>query len=457
MRWTRRDFIKAMMLTAGASSFGSVMMSDMDRVMASSLTPNSPDHRRRFIFCYFNGGWDILLGADPRDPSVFTDEARGNTLIQPAYDRLSAAYNTRGALGNGLLLDPDLGLALGPAALPVWRHRHRMCVARGVVMNTVTHQVGRRYLLTGRMPSGLQARGASVPTEIAAQLHTPDAPGEMPFVPNLAYDVETYNDRHPSQMSGLKISSVNDLLSALSRGEDGYDDVENRLINDYLQGGGSYGLDPARMPAALRRARSSQIQAEAVLAAQLDRRLSFPDGLNLNSPQAAGMLAVQAITEQICTCVSLNVTGGLDTHFAEWATDQPMRQESGFEVIASMLDDLGTTAFPDGSGDSWLDHTTVVAFSEFSRTPLINDRDGRDHHPVGSVMVWGAGVPGGTVIGGTTDVGMLPMNISLRTGQPSQVGVELRPEDILGTLMANAGLDGSILGRDVRYIQALSV
>lgn len=455
MRWTRRDFLRAMLLTSGAAAFGSVSMGQIGRALASTINPGAPDHRRRFIFCYFNGGWDVLLGADPRDPSVFTDENRGQTLIQPAYDRLPGAFAQAGADRNGYLLDPERGLAMGPAAEPVWRHRDSMCVLRGVAMNTVTHEVGRRYLLTGRMPSGLLARGSSVPTEIAAQLHGPDSPDHMPFIPNLAYSVESYNEHHPSSVSGLKISSVNDLLDTLRRPDLGFTPTEDRLIADYLNQPTSFGLPFERMPDALRRARNSQLQAEAVLAAQLDDRLRFPEGMNLNSARAVGMLAVQAITQQISTCVSLRVTDSLDTHFDDWATDQPERQRAGFEIIDLILQTLKDTPYPDGSGNSWLKYTTVVAFSEFSRTPLLNAREGRDHHPINSILMWGAGVPGGKVIGATTDQGMLGSKINLRTGAPDPGGFDLRPEDILGTLMANAGLDGSILGRDIKFLHAL--
>jgi hypothetical protein len=93
MTFSRRDFLQAMMVTSGAATFGSVSMTDLGQVLSSPLQPGVPDHRRRFIFCYFGGGWDVLMGADPRDPGIFTEEARGQTLIQPGYDRLAAVYS----------------------------------------------------------------------------------------------------------------------------------------------------------------------------------------------------------------------------------------------------------------------------------------------------------------------------------------------------------------------------
>ena len=452
---TRRNFLQAMLATSGAAAFGGVSLAQLGQLTAEPLRPGTPDHRRRFIFCYLGGGWDILVGPDPRDPWEYRSERRGETGIEPAYDRLGAVFRNGGTEGNGLFHDPDLGITLGPACGPIWAHRDKMVVVRGMTMDTVAHEVGRRYFLTGKMPSGLTARGSSVPTEIAAQLHGAGAPTRMPFVPNLAYAVESYNDRHPSYASGLKISSVQDLLDALVRDEGAYSEVEQRLIQDYLGRPDSFGLPLELMPSALNRARKSQIQAEAVLAAQLDKRLRFPQGLNLNSASAAGLLAVQAITENVSTCVSLRLTGSLDTHFDNWDTDQPADQQAAYEVIGQMLTDLSGTAYPDGSGDSWLDYTTVIAFSEFCRTPLINTRGGRDHHPVNACMLWGAGLKGGRVIGASTDIGMLTQGVDLSTGLPDPRGHVIRPEDILGTVMSSAGLDGSVLGREVTHIPAL--
>jgi len=444
-----------MLLTSGAAAFGGVSMSTIGQLAAEPLDGGNPDFRRRFIFCYFSGGWDILLSADPRDPAEFRADRVGTTQVQLDYDRLPNQFSRGGTEGNGLYVDHDRGITLGPAAGAIWRHRDAMCVVRGVSMATVTHEVGRRYFITGRVPTGLTARGSSIPTEIAAQLHGAGSPSNMPFVPNLAYSVESYNDRHPSFASGLKISSVDDLLSALRRPDLGYSDTEERLIADYLHRPESFGLSSSKMTDAINRARRSEIQAEAVLAAQLDRRINFPSGINLNSPAAVGILAVQAITQQICTTVSLRLTSSLDTHFDDWATDQPTRQAEGFEVIDNIIQSLKDSPYPDGTGRSWFDFTTIVAFSEFARTPLINARGGRDHHPVSACMLWGAGVPHGKVVGASTDFGVLAPTIDLRTGQPSPGGEILRPQDILGTVMANAGLEASFLSRDVRYVPAL--
>ena len=53
-----------------------------------------------------------------------------------------------------------------------------------------------------------------------------------------------------------------------------------------------------------------------------------------------------------------------------------------------------------------LEETMVVLATEFGRTPVINDNDGRDHSPTAfSCVLAGGGVRGGQVIGETDDQG----------------------------------------------------
>jgi hypothetical protein len=56
-----------------------------------------------------------------------------------------------------------------------------------------------------------------------------------------------------------------------------------------------------------------------------------------------------------------------------------------------------------------LETTLVVAMGEFGRTPRINANAGRDHYPAaGNVLLAGAGVCGGAVIGATDRNGAAP-------------------------------------------------
>ncbi|MGV3724788.1 MAG: DUF1501 domain-containing protein, partial [Actinomycetota bacterium] len=69
--------------------------------------------------------------------------------------------------------------------------------------------------------------------------------------------------------------------------------------------------------------------------------------------------------------------------------------------MATLLSDLHTRGL--------LDSTLVVALGEFGRTPKINRWGGRDHWPAcQSVLMAGAGVPGGAIIGESDLQGAYP-------------------------------------------------
>ena len=93
-----------------------------------------------------------------------------------------------------------------------------------------------------------------------------------------------------------------------------------------------------------------------------------------------------------------------------------------------------------------LEATLVIVGTEFGRTPEINVNSGRDHWPNAySVVVAGAGVPGGRVIGQTDK------NCWAVTERPIHV------EELLATVYAKLGIDftrvySTPIGRPVRII-----
>jgi Protein of unknown function (DUF1501) len=86
--------------------------------------------------------------------------------------------------------------------------------------------------------------------------------------------------------------------------------------------------------------------------------------------------------------------GGWDHHsdiFASLKNRHLPRFDQGLAALIGDLDDRGL-----------LDNTLVVALGEFGRTPKVNDRGGRDHWPHAmSVLMAGAGIPRGQVVGAT--------------------------------------------------------
>lgn len=412
----------------------------------------APDDRY-YIFCYFNGGWDILLGLDPRDPRVFSEERRRVTLIQPGYANLAGVGRD--------VIRASTGVTFGPHIGELARHADRLAVVRGMSMDTLTHEAGRRRFLTGKPPSGLQARGSSATTWLAAHL------GAGEPIPNLALQVESFNSGDlPNYASALVVGNSDDLLRTLTPTEPALPPLVARQVSASLSDAAA--CDGATRSAFWRAAEEGRQKAlemtQGGFASRFDlRRPEFAElrasyGINAvnDSVEVRGALAVQAITSGMSRCVSVQVAGGLDTHFENWETDQGLNQERGFRVVARMVDDLARREYK-GTGRSWLDHTVLVGFSEFSRTPLLNDAGGRDHALTNACFLLGGRVRGGAVVGRSSDVGMQPVGVDLRTGeaQPAGAGEVVRPEHVLQTLYREVGVPEARANLGVAPIAAL--
>jgi len=90
-----------------------------------------------------------------------------------------------------------------------------------------------------------------------------------------------------------------------------------------------------------------------------------------------------------------------------------------------------------------IDDTTVVVLSELSRTPNLNGElphGGKDHWPITSAAIIGAGVRGGQVFGATTP-NMGGLLVDLATGQPSPTGLQPLYSNFVAGILAVCGVD----------------
>ncbi len=115
-------------------------------------------------------------------------------------------------------------------------------------------------------------------------------------------------------------------------------------------------------------------------------------------------------------------SGGWDHHtkiFDAYRGDHVKRLDQGLAALIRDLDDRGL-----------LERTLVLALGEFGRTPKVNKDGGRDHWPGAmSVLVAGAGVPRGQVVGATDARGYYASDRVYR------------PEDFAATLYTKLGID----------------
>ncbi|MGE0790886.1 MAG: DUF1501 domain-containing protein [Sandaracinaceae bacterium] len=441
----RRRFLKHVLVAGGATGVAAAGgLSALSR-LAAQTGPSADE--KFYVYAYFSGGWDTLLGIDPRDPAVFNADSVGQTRIMPGYENQAAVE-----FQEAPRMAPGTEILLGPAARPLEAIADRLVVIRGMSMDTLTHEVGRRRFLTGKPPSGLNARGSSGSCWLSAQFDT-----ESRLIPNLSVGVESFNPSLPPDVSALRVGSSTDLVAMLRRRDPLMDPMMDESIAQLLADESSCARSVSSP--VLRTSESARLRMHAVLDADVQALFDFRNDMapgipelrdhfgfttsTLTSGGAQAAIAYQAITQGVSRVVSFQAAGGLDTHFDDWEDVAGPRQREGWQAIVDLATLLGDTEFG-STGTSYLDRTVIVGFSEFMRTPLLNARGGRDHWLTGSCAVIGGNIRGGNVIGASSDVGMSPQLVDIQTGrvtEDSTVGQIIRPEHVLRTLLVDAGLE----------------
>lgn len=468
----RRQLLRGLALSSGFAAFGGMgLLIDRLQLHAEQPSdggpvPEADDHY--FVFCNFPGGWDVLLSLDPRDPSVFNEERMQNTQIYPGFKELSGLPNYRGRdepLENGLF-DP-LGngeMMFGPFIGDLRHHAEDLLVVRGMNMESLAHQAATVRFLTGKVAAGGTPRGSSTDTWLASELR-----GEDELIPNLSIEVDSFNKGLENEATALEASGLEDLKGILQRYvRDGrkLDDPQREMVQDFLEEQSS--CPQTRDSETLRKAEETRAKAASIIAQQLHRRFDFDDNPRIadpsrirgdrerlsefydldSEPEKQAAVAATALTNKLSRVVSCRMTQNLDSHGSGWSDDQGPFQKEGFDAVASLVDHLKSVQYVDDEGNAdgtWFDHTTIVGFSEFSRTPLLNNRGGRDHWLMNACFLLGGGVRGGQVIGGSTDYGMYPKNVDLETGEVvdegGDRGTNIHPEHIIKALYNQAGID----------------
>ncbi|MCB9727808.1 MAG: DUF1501 domain-containing protein [Deltaproteobacteria bacterium] len=429
----RRAFLARTGLGVGSLALSGGLLQRLARAAEST--------DRYYVFCYFEGGWDHLLALDPRDPAEFTSAAVNETGIEPAWDLLPADF-TRQLVVAG-------GIRFGPAIGEMAELTDHFSVVRGINMATLTHEVGRRYFITGRPPSGSTARGSSVASLASWQL------GSAEPVPHLSLSVESYLEPDlPAYAAAMPVAGV-DSMRYILRENLGIPTLVRPGVKDalarYWERARSCDDGGAASSQLAETYRDNRARAVELVKSDLWREFEFSQpqlasvrahyGLSptqLETPFGRAALASQAIKTGLSRVVSVALAGQLDTHDGQWAAQHSTRLRDGFDALARLITDLRDTEAP--GGGSLLDKTTLVAFSEFGRTARLNSRGGRDHLLTNCALLAGAGIAPGRVVGSSSDNAMGPDLVDLATGQPSEDGVSLKPEHVMSTVLAAAGI-----------------
>ena len=198
----RRDFLGGLMAATGLLSLGGM---SLDAQVAYALDNAGEEYKDRyFIFLFMNGGWDILLSLDPRDPTVFTEAQVPNTLIQHGYGQQAVPG------GGPPVVDTPLGL-LGAFMGDALQHTDKISIVRGLNMETLGHIPAYQRLVTGKAPVGTRYRGSSFDVWAASLL------GKGNPIANLSMNMTSANLDQPGYASALRVQFPNQVYGAVSR------------------------------------------------------------------------------------------------------------------------------------------------------------------------------------------------------------------------------------------------
>jgi uncharacterized protein (DUF1501 family) len=185
------------------------------------------------------------------------------------------------------------------------------------------------------------------------------------------------------------------------------------------------------------------------------------DLLRVSADDPLGQLrsAVNLLAAGVSRCVTVADLGkDMVTwdHHAEISRQAPC-YELLFSNLSALMEHLETTT--GSSGAALADEVTVVVFSEMGRYPQMNASAGKDHWTTTSMMLLGAGITGGRVIGGyDANMGGIPVIPSTGESDPdgSHGGVVLQPAHLGATLLALADMDPTeAFGADVAPLTGL--
>jgi hypothetical protein len=331
-------------------------------------------------------------------------------------------------------------------------HASDFSILRGVLMGTLTHDVGKRYFITGKFPRGVAANGSALPTVVSA------GEGVSALIPNLAISSETYNETFPSYASGINVNSADDMLNLikplgtlLSADSDAqllkFETESDTCEQHALNAGGLVDLfrasrvksrtmtDPEGFAELFKFAIPPPPQLSTIFNAFKITKTS-----ELAGSKGKAVIAALSLSLGISQAVSVEIARDLDDH-GDWALTHGTTLYDTFELLGSMITYLKNTPYKKQPSTSTWEHTTLVVFSEFARTPLINGRDGRDHHQANSCLIARPNIKSNMIVGGTNDLGMNAQKVNFATGQVDEVnGATLRPTDVHATVLAAMGL-----------------
>ena len=398
MKLGRRDLFKA-----GAALAASLAVPGVARTASALGTP------KKLVIVLASGGWDTTYALDPKPGSTEIDVPEGQ-------------LETLGGI-------PILTHASRPGVRAFFeRYAPITAVVNGLQVRSFVHSDCMKRVMTGTPSDQKPDVGAIVASSLGGELPVPYLVlGNSALSGPLAS--LTARAGTTNQLSGLL--SPDPLTSAYPTG---YSPgaSERNLAESWARGSadrmtalrGAYGQNRRELEAFLK-----SLDRRGLLRAFAETHGGFGEREYTPDLSVQVEVALDALGGGLCHSVMLEL-GNWDTH--QGNDQQSAQHEAFFSGLVALGDGL--------DAGKLLDQTLVMVLSEMGRTPKLNSSAGKDHWPVTSALVFGAGVAGGRVLGATDSL-LGAESVSFATGAVDAGGKQIQTGNFVAGVLALAGVD----------------
>ena len=370
-----------------------------------------------FLYVHCGGGWDPTSFCDPKGADA---EDSPNPMNHYLRRDIRRPTNAAG--------QPEVSkIRWAPFAENdgfFERHWYRALVINGLDTSTNNHESGTRYAASGELAEGHPCFGAMV-----AAVHGPKMP--LGFVTNGGYDATR------GVVGRVRVGSLDAIRriafpNRINDDQQFHSDATRIKIQQFHATRRSRQLNATALPR-LEKA-MARFGATRSTNNELSSLVRYLPDLDAFSTDLGRQGAVALAGYRAGLTVSANLTtGGFDTHGAHDDT-----QADALRRLTAGLDEI----WAEVERRDLAEKVTIMVGSDFGRTPGYNEGMGKDHWPVTSMLLMGAGIVGNRVVGGS-DRGHRPLPIDPVTLEPAEGGITLTPAHVHRALRAFAGVGGA--------------
>jgi hypothetical protein len=411
-----------------------------------------------FIFVHAAGGWDVTLWADPRNEKKGIVDPASTENTDPAPLTHWKPTKLDGDIDTFEILAPnDVALRFGPGIGDLFDLRHRLTIVNGLAMNTVSHPDGTAFSATGRHLAGGHPPASSIDVAFANELGT----GQLLPDISIGFPSSYIGDHLDRRAIPLRVSNAGTIQKSLARSDAYFKDDDRASITAMLSEEAHTLAGRSTYPETFARLASQEDALPKLLgpdlkAAFLPKTLqdAYPQldykAKNIGQAALGAAFAIEAMKRNLVRCVGFSL-GGLDTHNQNYKQHAHTQQEI-FGTIATLVKLLDATPHPSRAGSKLSDHTHILVFSDFCRTPQINLSGGRDHYPNNSALVISPRFKSGRSFGKTDEEQLLPADAGLPFSDGPRA---ITPPDLLATLLHAFEIEPRSYLRDGEVVQEM--